>query len=102
MNKFAIASMTAGVLAAAGLATATVAAAVPSGPTSAADAVRSLQAGGYNVIVNHVGMASLDQCTIYAIRPGSTYTRTDSGFPGAGNDAITAVVSKTVFVDADC
>ena len=102
MKKFAITSMTASVLAAAGLATATVAAAAPSGPTSAADAVSSLQAGGYNVIVNHVGMAALDHCTMYTIRPGSTYTRTDSGFPGAGNDVITAVVSKTVFVDANC
>jgi hypothetical protein len=99
MKNFAIASMTAGVLAAAGLATATVAVAAPSGPTSAADAVSSLQAGGYNVIVNHVGMAALEHCTI---RPGSTYTRTDSGFPGAGNDVITAVVSKTVFVNANC
>lgn len=101
-EKFAIASMTVGVLAAAGLAFAGAAAAAPSGPESAADAVRSLQGRGYDVIVNHVGTGSLDQCTTYAVRPGSTFTRMDSGFPGAGNDLITSVVSMTVYVDTDC
>jgi hypothetical protein len=102
MKKFAIASMTAAVSAAAGLVTAAAAVAAPSGPASAADALGSLQARGYDVIVNHVGTGSLDQCTMYAVRPGSTYTRMDSGFPGAGNDVITKVVSMTVYLDTAC
>ena len=102
MKKFATASITAAVLAAAGLATATVAVAAPSGPASAADALGSLQARGYDVIVNRVGTGSLEQCTTYAVRPGSTFTRMDSGFPGAGNDLITKVVSMTVYLDTAC
>ena len=31
--------------------------------------------------------------------PGQTYSRTDSGVPGAGNDIVTTVTGKTVYVD---
>jgi hypothetical protein len=102
MKNFFVVSLTAGVLAAGGLAAAAAAAAAPTGPESAADAVSSLQAKGYNVIVNHLGAGPLDQCTMYTIRPGSTYTRMDSGFPGADNDVITRVVSMTIHLDAAC
>jgi hypothetical protein len=34
-----------------------------------------------------------------AVRPGQTYSRTDSGVPGAGNDIYTTVTDKTVYVD---
>lgn len=105
MNRFAVSAitaMTAGVVAAAGLTTATAGAVAPSGSASAADVVRNLQAGGYDVIVNHVGAGSLAQCTMYTVRPGSSFVRMDSGFPGAGNDLITKVVSMTVYVDTSC
>lgn len=54
------------------------------------------------MIANHVGVALLDHRTMNSFRPCWTYTRTDFGFPGADNDLITAVVSKTVFADANC
>lgn len=56
----------------------------------------------YSVIVNHVGAGALDQCTVYAVRPGSTFTRMASGFPGAGNDVITKVAPMTVYLDTAC
>jgi hypothetical protein len=36
---------------------------------------------------------------VVAVRPGQTYSRTDSGVPGAGNDISTTVTNKTVYVD---
>jgi hypothetical protein len=89
-------------MAAAVLTSAGMADAAPSGPASVNQTVAGLQSRGYTVIVNGARGASLDQCTTYAIRPGQTYTRMDSGFPGAGRDIVTQVVSMTVFVDARC
>ena len=55
------------------------------------------QADGYNVIVNRVGATPLEQATVVAVRPGQTYSRTDSGNPG--DSLATTVTSKTVYVD---
>ena len=44
-------------------------------------------------------MPESDQATIVAVRPGQTYSRTDTGVPGAGNDIYTTVTDKTVYVD---
>jgi hypothetical protein len=51
------------------------------------------------VIVNRIGTAPLDQATVTAVRPGQTFSRTDTGVPGAGNDISTTVTRKTVYVD---
>ena len=61
-----------------------------------------MQAGGYEVILNKVGTAPLNQCAIGAVRPGQTYSRTDSGVPGADDDLVTTVTNKTVYVDVKC
>ena len=78
------------------------AAAAPSGPGTVQDTVNSLQASGYQVIVSKVGNAPLEKCTVTAVRPGQTYSRTDSGVPGAGNDVVTTVTNQTVYVDVRC
>jgi hypothetical protein len=44
----------------------------------------------------------VDQCTLNAVRPGQTFSRTDSGAPGAADDLVTTVISKTVYVDVTC
>jgi hypothetical protein len=75
------------------------AAAAPTGPGDAPQTVNELQSQGYTVIVNRIGTAPLDQATVVAVRPGQTYSRTDSGVPGAGNDIYTTVTDKTVYVD---
>jgi hypothetical protein len=49
------------------------------------------------VIVNHVGSTPLEQASVVAVRPGQTYSRTDSGNPGDSLD--TTVTNKTVYVD---
>ena len=102
MNKFPITALTASVLSAAGLTLAATAVAAPTGPSSVDQTVNQLKADGYTVIVNKVGAASVNRCTVSAVRPGQTYSRTDSGTPGAQDDVHTIVTGKTVFVDLAC
>ncbi|MET0993602.1 MAG: hypothetical protein ABWY20_05760 [Mycobacterium sp.] len=99
MKKFGFATVIASGLAAAILGFAAPAQAAPTGPGNAQDTISQLQADGYRVIVNRVGSTPLDQATVVAVRPGQTYSRTDSGVPGAGNDIVTTVTGKTVYVD---
>jgi hypothetical protein len=102
MKRFAFATLAAGSLVAAALGLAAPTVAAPTGPGTVQDTVNSLQASGYDVIVSKVGNAPLEQCTVTAVRPGQTYSRTDSGVPGAGNDIVTTVTDKTVYVDVRC
>jgi hypothetical protein len=99
MKKFGFATLAASGLAAAILGLAAPADAAPAGPGNAQDTISSLQAQGYTVIVNKQGTAPLNQSTVVAVRPGQTYSRTDSGAPGAGHDLVTTVIDKTVYVD---
>ena len=91
-----------GAMALAALGMAGVASAAPSGPATASDTLNSLQAQGFHVILNKLGTAPLDQCVVSGVRPGQTYTRMDSGAPGAMNDIVTTVTARTVYVDVDC
>jgi hypothetical protein len=97
MKTFGFATLVAGGLTAAVLGLAAPAGAAPSGPGSAQDTINQLQADGYHVIVNRIGAAPLDQATVVAVRPGQTYSRTDSGSPG--DSFGTTVTGKTVYVD---
>ena len=101
-KSFATVAISAAALASAALVLAGVANAAPAGPAPVDQTVNQLQAEGYQVILNGVGTAPLSQCTISAIRPGQTYSRTDSGAPGAGDDLNTTVTDKTVYVDVAC
>jgi hypothetical protein len=76
--------------------------AAPSGLGNAEEAVMRLQAQGTTVVVNRTGSQPLPQCTVTSVRPGQSYTRYDSGYPGAQNDPMRQVISMTVFVDAQC
>ena len=99
MKKFTVATLAASGLAAAILGLAAPADAAPTGPGNAQDTVNALEAQGYHVIVNRLGSTPLDQATVVAVRPGQSFSRTDSGVPGAGNDLITTVTGKTVYID---
>jgi hypothetical protein len=99
MTNFTVATIAASGLAAAILGLAAPADAAPTGPGNAQDTVKALEAQGYHVIVNRLGSTPLDQATVVAVRPGQSYSRTDSGVPGAGNDLITTVTGKTVYID---
>jgi hypothetical protein len=97
MRKYGLATIVAGGLAAATLGLAAPAVAAPTGPGNAQETINELKADGYNVIVNRIGGTPLDQATVVAVRPGQTFTRTDSGNPG--DDFAKVVTNKTVYVD---
>jgi hypothetical protein len=102
MKKILFTSFAAGALASAALGLAGTASAAPSGPSPFDDTVSQLQAQGFQVIVSRVDSAAVDHCTLNAVRPGQTFSRTDSGVPGADDDLVTTVTNKTVYVDATC
>ncbi len=98
MKKIGLATIVvAGGLTAATLGLAAPVVAAPTGPGNAQETISDLKADGYNVIVNRVGGTPLEQATVVAVRPGQTYSRTDSGNPG--DSLQTTVTNKTVYVD---
>jgi hypothetical protein len=97
MQNLGFATIVASALVAAVLGLAAPADAAPSGPGSAQDTISKLEAQGYNVIINHVGSTPLQEASVVAVRPGQTFSRTDSGNPG--DDLATTVLDKTVYVD---
>ena len=54
--------------------------------------------------MNRTGTGALEQCTVNAVRPGQTFSRSDtgSGLPGSAFDIVTTVTGKTVYVDLTC
>ncbi|WP_101949467.1 hypothetical protein [Mycobacterium sp. 3519A] len=91
-----------GAVAAAALSLAGTAAAAPSGAPDASQTIGQLQARGFDVIVNKLDAAPLHQCVVNSVRPGHTFSRMDSGAPGAMDDIVTTVTSMTVYVDVAC
>ena len=102
MKNILVTSLATGALASAALGLAGIANAAPSGSPSVNATVSQLRAQGFEVIVNRIGTAPADQCTLDAVRPGQTFSRTDTGVPGAGDDLVTTVTNKTVYVDVSC
>jgi hypothetical protein len=92
-----LASAIAGGLAATVVGMAAPAGAAPTGPGNAQETIDQFKADGYNVIVNRVGATPLDHATVVAVRPGQTYSRTDSGNPGDSLE--TTVTAKTVYIE---
>ncbi|AIY46931.1 MULTISPECIES: hypothetical protein [Mycolicibacterium] len=97
MMRIGFATALAGAAAATVIGLAAPAQAAPTGPGNAQQTISELRAQGYKVIVNHVGSTPLDKASVVAVRPGQTYSRTDSGSPGG--DLQTTVLNKTVYVD---
>jgi hypothetical protein len=99
MKSYVIIGITATTMTSAAMALAAAAAAAPTGPSQVDDTVRTLEASGYNVIINRSGAAPLSQCTVSAVRPGQTHSTTDSR---GGSSINTTITSKTVYVDVTC
>ena len=95
MKKVGFAAAVAGGALAAVLGFAAPAQAAPSGPGNAQQTINELQSQGYTVIVHRTGTAPLD--TVVAVRPGQTFSTTDSGTPGDVRQ--TRITGKTVYVD---
>lgn len=107
MKNFLLVSSLAALAAAATLAPVTLglpatANAAPAGPSSVDATIDQLRTQGFEVVVNRISHDASQRYTISAVRPGQTFSRTDSGAPGAGSDLVTTVTSKTVYVDVSC
>ena len=97
MKKFGFATVAASALTVAFLGLAAPAIAAPTGPGNAQDTISKLEAQGYQVVVNRLGNAPLEQASVVAVRSGQTYSRTDHS--GPGDDLSTKLLNKTVYVD---
>ena len=98
MKNYIAVGFTASTLAAMTVALAGVATAAPTGPSQVDDTVRTLEASGYDVIINRTGAAPLSDCTVSAVRPGVTHKTTDV----RGDDIEPMIISDTVYVDVRC
>jgi hypothetical protein len=101
MKKFLHRSLAAAVLGASALGLTATANAAPAGPSTVDATIDDLRSQGFDVIVNRIGNAPQERCTLGAVRPGQEYTRTDSGVPGADRP-VTTLIGKTVYVDIVC
>jgi hypothetical protein len=96
------------ILAASGAALGTILA--PAGPASADSALATigqLQADGYNVTIDRIGSAPLEQCTVTSVRNPQTETRLVRierfGLNGKKDfDLVPIVVRRTITVSLDC
>lgn len=102
MRKVTFATIATAGLAAGTFALASPALAAPSEVGTAQDTINSLQGRGFTVIVNKVGNAPLSQCRVSSVQPGQTYSRSDSGVPGAMMDYTTTIVGRTVYIQVAC
>ena len=98
MNRLIIATIAGGALIALGLGVPASAQAAPTGLGSAQDVVIELVDRGYNVVVNKVGPAPLDLCTVDSVRPGETVSRPMRAGHEVGNDG----AQRTVYLTAKC
>jgi len=98
MKKYGIATLAASAMAAGLIGLAVPAQAAPSGPGNALQTIERLQKQGYHVIVNRIGNAPLEQANVVAVRPGQTFSTTDSM---GGGSLKTRVFGQTVYVDVE-
>jgi hypothetical protein len=104
IKKIGLPTLAASALASAAIGLAITANAAPTAPSAAESTLDSLQKRGFHVIVNRVGGAPLDMCSVSGVRPGQLFSRMDSGSgaPGANDDIVTTVTSMTVYLDLSC
>ena len=104
IKKIGLGTLAASALASAAIGIATTANAAPTAPSAAESTLSGLQMRGYHVIVNRVGMAPLDMCSVSAVRPGPNVQPDGHrlGLPGPNDDIVTTVTSMTVFLDLAC
>lgn len=93
----AVASAAAGL----GLVSSAPALAAPTGQTSAQATISDLEAQGFKVILNKVGNAPMDQCTVTAVRQGTDVKHSWVQRGPAGN-VNNLVRYTTAYVDLMC
>lgn len=99
MHTAAVAALlAAGVIAApAGLAVAQ-----PATAGTAQQTIGLLEADGYNVVIDRVGSAPIDQCIVTSVRNPKTVTQTFWVGSGKDRELVTVVVSRSITVSLNC
>jgi hypothetical protein len=85
------------ILAPAGMATAQ-----PVQPGNAQVVIGEWEARGYDVVVDRVGSAPLDQCIVTSVRNPQEVTQTIPIGKGDDRELITVVVSRSITVSLNC
>jgi hypothetical protein len=98
INKLTFAVVSGGAFLALALGLPAAAQAAPSGIGSAQDTVNELEHNGFKVVLNKMGAAPLDHCTVDSVRPGATVTR----LVQKGNEMVSQTVYQTVYLTAKC
>lgn len=97
VKTVAVASIATGL----GFAASAQATAAPSGHTSAQATISDLEAQGFRVILNKVGNAPMDQCTVTAVRQGTAVKHSWIQRGPSGN-VNNLVRYTTAYVDLMC
>src|SRR3984893_3670741 len=84
------------------LAPAGVAAGSPAQGGNAYATIGQLEREGYNVIVDRLGSAPLNQCFVTSVRNPQTQTRTFWVGQGKDRELVTVVVSRPITVSLNC
>jgi hypothetical protein len=72
--------------------------AAPSGVGSAQDTVNELENNGYKVVLNKLGTAPLDHCTVDSVRAGDMVSHAVQ----TGGQFVSQIVYQTVYLTAKC
>lgn len=96
MKKFGFATLAMSALAAGFVGLAAPAMAAPAGAGSAQDTIKSLEAEGYDVIVNRLSTAPLHEAKVVSVGPGQSFSHSVTG---AGNKLYGPVGRSTVYVN---
>lgn len=79
-----------------------VAVAQPVAAGSALQTIGLLEADGYNVVIDRVGSAPIDQCIVTSVRNPKTVTQTFWVGSGKDRELVTVVVSRSITVSLNC
>jgi hypothetical protein len=78
------------------------AAAQPAQPGNAQHTIGELEAQGYDVVIDRVGSAPINQCIVTSVRNPKEVTQTIPVGDGLDRDLITVIVSRSISVSLNC
>jgi hypothetical protein len=84
------------------LAPAGVATAQPVQPGNAQQTIDQLESEGYDVVIDRVGSAPINQCIVTSVRNPQEVTQTFVVGKGKDRELITVVVSRSITVSLNC
>ncbi|KKW62916.1 hypothetical protein ABQF17_16720 [Mycolicibacterium elephantis] len=84
------------------LAPATAAVAQPVSPGNAQQTIGQLEATGYDVVIDRVGNAPIDQCIVTSVRNPQEVTQTYVVGKGKFRELVSVVVSRSITVSLNC